>query len=107
MNTGRCGKCTGMIAESYDVRIQEWYRYCINCGARPDVVARRKDGLEIGSPGICQTCKEHPRVSVKYPNKGVIWTALCQFCRVKYLIDRRKRVREKAKSSLISRQPTV
>lgn len=90
----KCSRCTGLLVESYDVTAGERYRYCVNCGARPDIERRYPDGHNPAIPFPCRKCKKYPCAIVKYPNKGEIITPLCQFCRVEYLAYRKIRNRE-------------
>lgn len=94
----RCQKCQGIVVNGYDVGVREEYQYCVNCGFRPQWAGRFPDGVLTNVPAMCRRCKQHPCVSVTYPNKGIVWTELCQHCRVEYLARRReqKRVQREA-----------
>lgn len=89
----RCQKCSGLLTNSYDVSLGEEYQYCINCGFRPQWQGRHPDGQLAHLPVPCRRCKEHPCTSVTYPNKGVVVTELCQYCRVEYLARRRAKAK--------------
>ncbi len=85
----QCKKCCGLLAGGYDVNLRESYQYCVNCGFRPQWQGRHHGGQLMHVPVPCRRCKEHPGVSVTYPNKGVVVTELCQYCRIEHLARRR------------------
>lgn len=90
----QCQKCQGMITTGYDVNLREEYHYCINCGFRPQWAGKFPGGAETYIPAPCRRCKEHPCTTVTYPNKGVVVTELCQYCRVEYLARRRAKAQQ-------------
>ena len=96
-----CRKCRGRVVCGYDVGLREEYQYCINCGFRPQWAGKFPGGAVAHTPAPFRRCKQHPCVSVTYPNKGVVWTELCQYCRVEYLAKRRGRKRAQREASKV------
>ena len=86
-----CKKCQGMVVNGHDVNLHDEYTYCINCGFRPQWAGRFAEGKLTHTPIPCRKCKQYPVTSVTYPNKGVVWTDLCQYCRVEHLAKRREK----------------
>lgn len=83
-----CQKCQGMVVNGYDVNLREEYRYCINCGFRPQWAGKFQDGKLSHVPALCRRCKQHPVTSIQRA-KECIQAEHCQYCRVEYLAKRR------------------
>lgn len=77
--------------QGYDEGLRERYSYCVNCGARPEWVARRPDGSPLSAPISCRRCKQRPVAVIKRSFKGEIYSDMCQYCRVEHLMQRRIR----------------
>ena len=77
-----------MVVNGYDVNLREEYRYCINCGFRPQWAGKFQDGKLSHVPALCRRCKQHPVTSIQRA-KECIQAEHCQYCRVEYLAKRR------------------
>ncbi len=60
-----CIRCSGLIATRYDVALREEERYCLNCGATPDLTCRRLDGGAREDILLCVKCKREPQCIVR------------------------------------------
>lgn len=90
----RCPKCTGLLAQQYDVNLRESEWLCINCGCRPAskttlLTAEEKEPL-------CRQCRvNHCSDSFSWRGGGAR-LEICLECRIRNA--RQRRVRGESKS---------
>ena len=86
-----CVRCAGIILESYDEHLREWYLYCVQCGDRPLESRRRHDGRAIDDPPQCrQGGCTRPCVQVLHVrSRALVYLSKCAVCR-----DRQNRSRQ-------------
>lgn len=82
----RCPKCTGLLAQQYDVNLRESEWLCINCGCRPAACTTLLTAEEKAP--LCRQCRTNPCSDNLSWRGGETRVDLCLECRI---VNARKR----------------